>query len=115
MPTSHFEHDEQVGLVTWFRAKFSGVLIYATPNGGKRAISVGKDLKSEGVVPGIPDLHIPAWSLWIEMKRAKGGRLSPEQKTIIAHLESIGQTVIVGHGAADASAKLIVFLKAKRG
>jgi hypothetical protein len=101
------EHDEQTGLVTWFRAKWPRVLIYAIPNGEHRAISTAKKLKAEGVVSGMPDLHVPEWGLWIEMKRTKGGRLSPEQKEMIRYLESIGQRVIVGYGAADASRQIL--------
>ncbi len=71
------EHDEQVGFVNWFRAKFAGVLIFAVPNGGKRSISAGKKFKAEGVVAGVPDLFVPEWNLWVEMKRASGGRLPP--------------------------------------
>jgi len=76
------ETEEQEGFVNWFRAKFPGVLIFAIPNGGHRAISTAKRLKAEGVVPGIPDLHVPAWRLWIEMKRVKGGKLSALKKTL---------------------------------
>lgn len=104
------EHMEQVGLVTWFRGKFPDVLIFAVPNGEKRSISVAKRLKAEGVIAGIPDLYVPQWNLWIEMKRQKGGRLSPEQKAMIEYLKSIGHTVIVGKGAADASSQVLRFL-----
>jgi hypothetical protein len=45
---------------------------------------VAKRLKAEGVVRGIPDLFIPQWNLWVEMKRKTGGRLSPEQKSMIS-------------------------------
>jgi len=62
-------------------------------------------------MPGVPDLFIPAWSMWIEMKRQKGGRLSSEQEEMINYLESIGHRVIVGYGAMDASEKLLSFLK----
>ena len=103
------EHEEQVGFVNWFRAKFPGVLIYAIPNGGHRAVSVGKSLKAEGVTPGVPDLHIPAWGLWVEMKRVKGGKLSDDQMGMIGHLEGIGQKVIVGRGARDASEQVLRF------
>jgi len=65
----------------------------------------------EGVVAGIPDLFVPAWTLWIEMKRAKGGRISPEQKAMIAYLEAVGHDVIVGKGAADASSSILDFVK----
>jgi len=103
------EHDEQVGFINWFRAKYPSVLIFAIPNGEKRAISVAKRLKAEGVVRGVPDLYVPAWKLWIEMKRASGGRLSPDQKEMINYLESIGNTVIIGKGASDASKKVLEF------
>lgn len=102
------EHDEQCGFVNWFRARFPSVLIYAIPNGEKRAISTAKRLKSEGVVPGIPDLHIPAWNMWVEMKRTKGGKLSNDQINMIGYLEGIGHKVIVGIGAKDASRKVLI-------
>ena len=70
---------------------------------------MAKRLKAEGVVRGIPDLFIPQWNLWVEMKRVSGGRLSPEQKAMIIYLESIGNTVIVGKGAADASKQILEF------
>lgn len=107
------EHEEQAGFVSWFRGRFPGVLIFAIPNGEHRAISVAKRLKAEGVVAGVPDLHVPEWGLWIEMKRQKGGRLSADQTDMIRRLENIGHSVIVGKGARDASAKVLTFLKDK--
>lgn len=101
------EHSEQVGLINWFRLQYPNVLIFAIPNGEKRAITVAKRLKAEGVVRGIPDLFIPQWNLWVEMKRESGGRLSPEQKSMISYLESIGNTVIIGRGASDASKQIL--------
>ena len=105
------EHSEQVGFINWFRAKYPDVLIFAIPNGEKRAISVAKRLKMEGVVRGVPDLFIPAWNLWIEMKRVSGGRLSTDQKQMISYLENIGHTVIVGKGATDASQHIRKFME----
>ena len=107
--TSPSEHSEQVGFINWFRVKYPNVLIFAIPNGEKRAITVAKRLKAEGVVRGIPDLLIPQWTLWVEMKRISGGRLSPEQKAMIQYLEGIGQKVIVAKGAADASKQILEF------
>ena len=105
------EHSEQVGFINWFRAKYPDVLIFAIPNGEKRAISVAKRLKAEGVVRGVPDLFIPAWNLWIEMKRVSGGRLSTDQKQMISYLENIGHSVIVGKGATDASQHIRKFME----
>lgn len=111
------EHQEQIGFLSWFRKTFPRVLIFAIPNGGLRNIGVAKKLKAEGVVSGVPDLFIPQWNLWVEMKTIKG-RLSSEQRDIIERLEHAGHTVVVGHGAMDASKQVlqhIVDTKASRG
>jgi hypothetical protein len=105
------EHSEQVGFVMWFRLKFPDVLIFAIPNGSQRSKVTGKHLKDEGVVPGIPDLYIPAWKVWVEMKREYGGTLSDVQEGVIHYLKSIGDTVIVGYGATDASKKILELRK----
>ena len=92
------EHAEQVTFVNWFRKTYPDVRIFAIPNGGLRRRTTATKLKAEGVSPGVPDLYIPAWKLWIEMKRVKGGRLSPDQKEWIEYLESIGDDVIIEKG-----------------
>ena len=108
------ESEEQIGFLEWFEASFHGVRIFHIPNGGHRAISVGKKMKAEGVKPGVPDLYIPAWKIWIEMKRQKGGRIDPDQSEWHDYLTAIGDTVIIGLGAKDASAKLLQVLKERR-
>lgn len=65
--------------MAWFRRTYPGVRILAIPNGGARHPVVAAKLKLEGVCKGVPDLFIPEWHLWIEMK-AIGGKESPEQK-----------------------------------
>ena len=64
-------------------------------------------MKAEGVVPGIPDLFVPAWLLWVEMKRETGGVVSPAQKDWIEYLEGIGHRVIVGRGFEDARRQIL--------
>jgi hypothetical protein len=108
------ESMEQQGFVTWFALKFPTILLFHIPNGGKRSIKTAIRLKAEGVVAGIPDLFIPAWRCWIEMKRMTGGSISEAQKGVIEYLENVGYTVIVGYGATDASEKLLKFLKEKK-
>jgi hypothetical protein len=112
--TSPSEHSEQVGFINWFRVQYPNVLIFAIPNGEKRAITVAKRLKAEGVVRGIPDLFIPQWNLWVEMKRKTGGRLSTEQKSMINYLQNIGYTIIVGIGAGDASRQVLEFVRVRK-
>jgi hypothetical protein len=96
------EHAEQVAFVAEFERKYPDVRIFAIPNGGLRNAVVAQKLKQEGVKKGVPDLFIPAWNLWIEMKRQKGGRLSPEQKDWIEYLSANGYKCIVAPGAKAA-------------
>jgi len=104
--TQPSEHLEQVRLVSWFRRQYPGVRIFAIPNGGHRGAGQGMALKAEGVSPGVPDLFVPAWELWVEMKRQTGGVVSPVQKDWIEYLQSIGHQVIVGRGFEDAKAQI---------
>lgn len=109
IPTEHLEQRE---FVRWFRQTFHGVRIFAIANGGARSLATASRLKAEGVSAGVPDLFIPAWRLWVEMKRVKGGSLSAEQKDWIAYLEnleSVNYWCIVGKGAEDAKAKISAF------
>lgn len=76
-------------------------------------MSVARQMKLEGVRPGVPDLYCPEWKLWVEMKRQKGGRLSADQRGWIAYLESIGDAVIVGKGAEDASRQVLEWLSSR--
>ena len=96
------EHQEQVAFIQWFRQSYPGVRIFAIPNGEARSQSAGARLKAEGVSAGVPDLFIPAWNTWIEMKRSKGGSVSEKQKDWLAYLEGIGHQVFVCKGADSA-------------
>ena len=105
------EHEEQRELVRWFRQTWPGVRIFAIPNGGARSKATAGRLKAEGVSPGVPDLFIPAWGLWVEMKRSKGGSLSPEQKDWIEYLTICGYRCIVAKGADDAMTQIRAIMK----
>ena len=101
------EHLEQVRLVSWFRKTYPGVRVFAIPNGGGRSFSQGAVLKAEGVQAGVPDLFVPEWLLWLEMKREAGGVVSPVQRDWIQYLEGIGHRVIVGKGFEDAKRQIL--------
>ena len=92
------EHQEQVLFVQWFRRTYVDVRIFAIPNGESRSKSAGARLKAEGVSAGVPDLFIPAWNTWIEMKRSKGGRVSDKQKDWWGYLEGVGHKVFICAG-----------------
>ena len=93
------EHQEQVLFVQWFRRTYPDVRIFAIPNGEARSQSAGARLKAEGVSAGVPDLFIPAWNTWIEMKRSDGGRISAKQKDWWDYLSGIDHQVFVCAGA----------------
>jgi hypothetical protein len=103
------EHEEQREFVRWFRQTYVGVRIFAIPNGGARSKATAGKMKAEGLSPGVPDLFIPAWGLWIEMKRAKGGKHETVQKDWAAYLEACGYSVILCKGAMAAHDQVIAF------
>ena len=99
------EHLEQREFVSWFRKTYPDVLIFAIPNGGKRNAVTAQKLKLEGVVPGVHDLFVPEWRLWIEMKRQKNGSLSQAQKDFGEEMDRVGYDWIVCKGCEDAKAQ----------
>ena len=106
----HIEDAAQAEVIRWARMRQAAIpeleLLYHVPNGGKRGKLEAVRLKRQGVKPGIPDLHLPIArggyiGLWIEMKTATG-RLSEDQRRIIAMLCAEGHRVEICRSAADA-------------
>lgn len=114
------EHQEQVAFMQWVKLherRFPQLkLLHAIPNGGARNAATGAMLKAEGVKKGVPDICFPCPAgpypgMYIEMKRKKGGRLSPEQKEYISMLLDEGWLVHVCHGADSAIAVMEEYLR----
>ena len=106
----HIEDAAQAEVIRWARMRQATApeleLLYHVPNGGKRGKLEACRLKAQGVRAGVPDLHLPVaragyHGLWIEMKTATG-RLSEDQRKIIAMLRDEGHRVEVCRSAADA-------------
>lgn len=98
--SSDNEHRIQCACVRLFRYLYPNEIIYAIPNGGQRNAIVAAKLKAEGVLAGVPDLHIPIarngyHSLYVEMKNGKKGVLSEHQKCVIDKLREYGHKVAV--------------------
>lgn len=102
------EHTEQVNLMKWWAMACNSYglperIFFAIPNGGNRNVITGKMLKEEGVRPGVPDLFLPVpcggfHGLFIEMKKQKGGVISPFQQVFIDRLRYLGYKAEVCNG-----------------
>lgn len=95
-------------------------LLHAIPNGGARDAVTGARLKAEGVKKGVPDLCLPVprggWhGMYIELKRVKGGRLSPEQRQWLRDLTELGYMAVCCTGATAAIGAIEGYLRAKGG
>ena len=108
------ETEEQETLVKYLeirRLKFSAI-----PNGMyTKSWAVKNKNKREGVRSGVPDMMIilPNKLLFVELKRIKGGTVSPEQKEWIEKLNGIGEQVeaVVCKGCGEAIDKIEKELK----
>ena len=90
-------------------------LLFAIPNGGQRNIVTAAQLKAEGVRAGIPDLFLAvprheAHGLFVEMKKAKGGRVSEKQSAVMEMLAEQGYTWAVCHGWTEAKRAIESYL-----
>lgn len=99
------EHDDQCRVCEWMDS--IGLLYHAIPNAGKRSYLQAAFLRAEGMRKGVPDLFIAEprgayHGMYLEMKSARGGRLSKEQKETISLLRWKGYYVAVAHGYEDA-------------
>lgn len=87
-----------------------GLLWQHSPNSGKRNVVAGAKLKQMGMRRGFPDfqifdappLHPNAKGVCIELKRARGGRVSDEQRYWLAELGLRGWLAEVCEGASEA-------------
>ena len=109
---------EQATLVRWFDATYHNLegRIFAIPNGGWRAKAQALKLQLEGVRAGVPDLFLPVAAngkhgLFIEMKRTKGGRLTPEQRDWLAYLSAAGYQAHCCAGFDEARACIVSYLE----
>lgn len=115
------EHAEQCALMQWWQLACHSFgipreCLFAIPNGGVRHIAVAKKLKAEGVLSGVPDLFLAYPSanyhgLFIEMKKAVGGRTSNNQIGVMRMLIGNGYYAAVCHGWVAAKQCIEQYLK----
>ena len=117
------ESEEQQTLFAWARVmerKYPELaLLVHIPNGGLRNMPEAVRFKAEGVRKGFPDVILPVargafHSLAIELKRRKGGTVSPEQRAWLAALKEQGWCAAVCRGAAEAITVIEEYLRGKQ-
>lgn len=114
------EDEEQIMAMNWAelaKGKWPELeLLFHIPNGGKRGKREAARFRDMGVKAGVPDLCLPVprgnyAGLYIEMKRRKGGVVSPEQKKWISSLRGRGYAAEVARGGAEAVAIIEGYLE----
>ncbi len=98
-------------------------LLLHVPNGAYlghdprvRAITMGK-LKAAGLRPGcfdyflaVPTLKLQYPGAWIELKRLKGGIVSPEQRDFERDMRELGWWTVIARGWIEASVAIDRYL-----
>lgn len=114
VPIKKPEGREQGRLVAALRRKWAPLpddlrpIVAHIPNGGARDAREAANLKTQGVLSGIPDLIILApgpITIFIEMK-APDGRVSLSQVNVHRSLAGFGHPIIVAYSAEEALAEL---------
>ena len=101
--TTPHESWEQQSLVAELERLEPGILMEINPAAGMKLDKrMAAAVKTLGYQAGTLDIFLPEHRVYIELKRQKGGSLSPEQKARIPRLEAAGYRVIVAKGAVDA-------------
>ena len=110
---------QQQAVLEWLRAEGvcafrmqTGFHLAENKDGSERAIRYG--------VTGMSDILAFPWfkgethprPLWIEMKRPKGGRQTPEQKSFALHVEEHGMHYLLARGVDDVEKWLVEKSKA---
>lgn len=112
------EHQEQAAVIRWFQSAYPAIKsrLFAIPNGSHKSRAAASKFSAEGLRSGVPDLMLPVpagkyHGLFIEMKRAKGGRLSDTQKDWLDFLGSQGYMATACHGFEEAKEIISKYLK----
>lgn len=114
-PPRYREALEQKLVVAWARNQFAAHhdrwphlnLLHCSLNGINMTEAQSRRATEQGRLAGIPDLFLPYprggyAGLYIEMKAEEGGRLSSEQKGMLAELEAVGYKVCTCYGHQQA-------------
>lgn len=112
------EAREAMALKTW--ADYHPIAkhyLFHVPNGGSRNLIEAKNLKQQGVKPGVFDYFFAypckdKHGMWIELKRASKSlsRVSQEQAAFAVSMEKVGYHTVIAYGWEDAVKKIEKYL-----
>lgn len=105
------EFDAQALFFDWFKQSYPDVLMFMSLNGIRMNIGQAMKAKRSGMMKGVPDLEVPGWRLFIEMKKEKGGSNKRHQKIVQQYLIANGYTVMVCRGYDDAVKDIEEFVR----
>lgn len=122
------EEAEQAHIMEW-AAINSGAhpelnLLTHIPNEGKRSPAAGGRQKAQGLQKGFPDMVLPVptftdggifqyGALYIELKRTRGGRISPAQQWWLHNLRATDNLALRCNGAEEAITVICDYLGIK--
>jgi hypothetical protein len=116
-PSEYYEQCQYFALVKYNYKRFPELrLAFGTMNGVPVSIGLAVKMQKAGNIPGVPDIVLPIargeWhGLMIEMKRQKGGSVSPAQDKYHDMLFTAGYKVIVARGYRGAFEETIRYLQ----
>lgn len=112
------EYQEQMAVFEWLKwCKMPGSdMAYATLNGVRLPIGLAVKMSKAGLKQGPLDINLDVgrggfFGLRVELKRTKGGRLSPEQEQWIARLKEENYQALVCKGAKQAIEAIVDYLR----
>jgi hypothetical protein len=110
------EKEDAKKLIQWaYTQPLIRDLIIHIPNEGKRTAWEGRSLALMGLRAGVSDFFLPLprgrfHGAWLELKRAKGGRLSDVQQDWINKMLKLDYAAYVAYGFDDAVKMLEEYL-----
>ena len=116
------ESEEQQSLFQWVEAhiyKYPELrAFYHIPNEGKRSRAEGAKLKREGLKEGVSDNCLPVrkgyyGSLYIELKKRRNGKVSPEQREWIELMRAVGNAAFICYGWEEARDRIVEYLEGR--
>lgn len=116
------EHQEQAALFAWARlaqGRYPELrLLNASLSGVRLFPGQARKAKSLGMVRGFPDVFLPVrkagyGGLFIELKRPRGGKITPEQRAWLEELGEQGYLAVCCRGFEEARTVIQSYLSEK--